>query len=342
MAYPSKFVTRRELGWGPTPAGRATTNLGMIAHYNGGRTNLASKTHSACVSYWKNCRTQHIRGNGWLDVGYAYFVCPHGYIFEGRTVNHVQAAEAPTAGKLQGGNTRYVAVTFAGGEGERPTKDQIDAWHRLRDWLQKNYGVRDAVHGHRDFTHTSCPGSILYAMTNDGTLSRKPKGSAQPKPKPTTPEDQEKEEVLQYASFGASTVGKTECQPGEWTDVLFDTEYADPTKVHPDEGANPSILKGKPSLYTLEFGADVEDATVGDVMDVDVAEYVYDKSVSPPVDRLKEQGKATSAALTESFRVHHAAVGNLRKNGKLRVRVRSHAAGPVKIANARVSVCFVE
>lgn len=340
-----RFVSRRELGWGSTSSGWAMTNQGMIAHYDSGywlrnrRRELKAANrseHIACGEYWTRTRNMHRAGNGWRDVGYAYFVCPDDYVFAGREVNHVQAAEAPTPGKMQNGNTRYVAVTFGLGPDEVPTDGALRAWARLRKWLMDTHGVRGNVYGHRDFTSTSCPGDEIYKLVRSGKL----KGSAAPvPPAPAKPPAQE-EEVFDYASFGASDVGKTELQPEVWTDVLFDTEYDDPTGAHPDKGSNPSLLKGKPTLYTLEFGADIEGGTVGDTFDIDCAEYVYNNKVRPAVDELKETGKSTSMALTGTFRIHHSAVGNLRKDGKLRVRVRSHSPVPVKIAGARVSVLF--
>lgn len=337
------FVSRRAMGWPATPAARTITNLGTIAHYDAGfwlrnrRRELTDK-HRACKEYWERVRNQH-RGQGWVDVGYAYFVCPDDYIFEGRGVNHQQAAEAPTPGKMQNGNSRYVAITFGLGPGEQPTEGALRAWKRLREWLMDEHGVRPAVYGHRDFTATSCPGDAIYALKGS-ELREESEVSA--KPKPPTPRPEPKDPDMDYASFGASEAGPTECQPNEWTDIKFDTEYADPTKAHPDTGSNPTILLGKPHIYALEFGADIEGAVPGEVIEMDTAEYVYDKTVNPPADKLVETGKTHSQILTDSLRLHFTAVGSLRKNGKLRVRVRSKAASPVKVANARVSVMFGE
>lgn len=340
----SRFVSRRSLGWGSTPAARAMTNLGLVAHYDAGfrlRNLVREKGHDGCTEYWRGVRSMH-KNQGWLDIGYAYFACPHDYIFEGRGVNHQQAAQAPTPGKIQNGNSRYVSCTFGLGPGEKPTTGALNAWARLREWLNTEHGVRESVYGHRDFTATSCPGDPTYALVKSGLLrTLQPGADSKPTvPKTPKPAPQEEEDMIDYASFGASNVGSTECAPGAWTDINFDTEWADPTNVHPDSGSNPSILKGSPTLYWLEFGADVEGAQVDEVMDIDVAEYLYNRDATPPVDELKEQGKPASCALTSEMRLHFSAVGNLRKNGKLRVRVRSHAANPVKVTNARVSVVF--
>jgi hypothetical protein len=317
----------------------------MIAHYDGGRwlTNRRKELkgqgkseHTACGEYWTRTRNMHKSGNGWLDVGYAYFVCPDDYIFAGREFGHQQAAEAPTPGKLQNGNSRYIAVTFGLGPGEKPTVGALRAWHRLRAWLVEEKGVKSAVYGHRDFTSTSCPGSDIYSLIKDGTLKN---NNVKPVPsKPPTKDDNGMSSDPLYGSFGSSEKGETELLPGEWTRIQFDTEAADPTDVH--SGAGVSIVKGSPSLYSLEFGGEIVGAPVGTVLDVDAAEFLYDDAVSPPVDRLKESGKPTSAALTETLTVHHSAVGWVQKGRKLCVRVRSHATTPVTIKNARVSVAF--
>lgn len=168
-----ELVSRSELGWGPTPAPVSNTNLGMIAHYDGSRGFLANWRnigHQACVNYWRATRSAHINGNGWIDIGYAYFCCPDRMVFEGRGYGHQQAAELPTPGKLQGGNSRYVSVTFATGPGEMPTEGQLGAWADLREYLLDVKDVHDPVYGHRDFTSTSCPGDTIYELVQNGTL----------------------------------------------------------------------------------------------------------------------------------------------------------------------------
>lgn len=343
------LVTRKDLGWPTTSAPGANTNLGMIAHYDGGRwlTNRRKELkaqgkseHNACSEYWTRTRNMHKSGNGWLDVGYAYFVCPDDKIFAGREFGRQQAAEAPTPGKLQNGNSRYVAVTFGLGPGEKPTAGALRAWHRLRAWLVEEKGVKTAVYGHRDFTSTSCPGDAIYKLVKDGTLKNNNAKPEPSKPVPSTPpkKDDGMKGAPLYGSFGSSDQGETVLIPGEWVRIKFDTEAADPTDVH--SGAGVSIVMGGPSLYALEFGGEIVGAPVGTVLDVDAAEFLYDGSVKPAVDRLKESGKTTSAALTDTLTVHHSAVGWVQKGRKLCIRVRSHAPTPVKIKNARVSVAF--
>lgn len=171
------IIPRSEFGWpaGPSRGSwtTANTNLGMIAHYDGSRGLLAkwrSQGHAACVTYWKNTRSAHINGNGWADIGYAYFACPCGKILEGRGFGRQQAAEMPTPGKMQNGNSRYISVTFGLGPSERPTDNAINGFRALRSHLMAVKHIAGAVFGHRDFTSTDCPGDVIFAMTRDGTL----------------------------------------------------------------------------------------------------------------------------------------------------------------------------
>ncbi len=160
------MITRADMGWPALPK-NTNTDKGMIAHYDGNRRLLddwRDRGHAACVAYWQRVRNAHMIGNGWRDVGYAYFCCPDRKVFEGRGVDRIQAAELPTPGKLQDGNTRYVAVTFGTGPGEMPEPGQIHAWHDLRDWLMGEQDVAATVHGHRDFTLTDCPGDVVYPL----------------------------------------------------------------------------------------------------------------------------------------------------------------------------------
>ncbi|MEO3875518.1 peptidoglycan recognition family protein [Nonomuraea sp. B12E4] len=165
-----KLVKRSEFGWGPSGASSAHPSKGLVIHYDGSKQGLADKPHSTCVTYWKNTRRFHVGSSrGWADIGYSFGACPHGYVFEGRGVNRIQAAQ-PT------GNSTWYSVTLMSGPGETPTTAQIEAVRELRAWLMDR-GVAGAVKGHRDFYSTDCPGSVLYAMVRDGTFAKKPSGA---------------------------------------------------------------------------------------------------------------------------------------------------------------------
>jgi hypothetical protein len=162
-----QFVRRADFGWGSSGASYAHPTRGLVIHYDGSDQGLAGKPHSACVTYWKNTRRFHTGpSRQWVDIGYSFGACPHGYVFEGRGLGKTQAAQ-PT------GNTTYYSCTLMSGPGEKPTQAQIEAVRELRAWLMSK-GVGPLVKGHRDFYSTSCPGDHLYRLVQDGTFSKPP------------------------------------------------------------------------------------------------------------------------------------------------------------------------
>lgn len=250
-----QWVTRKDLGW-PALSKDTNTDQGMIAHYDGSRgllTDAARDGHPACIQYWRRTRAQHMSGNGWRDVGYAYFVCPHRKVFEGRGVDRIQAAELPTAGKRSGGNTRYVAVTFGTGPGEMPTDGQIQAWHDLRDWLMSSQSVKADVFGHRDFTSTDCPGTTIYALRGD-KLKIRPGDVVLPPPVEEDP----------VASLPVLSVGMVSFDVLTLRALLFErflSERFDPTKTAEAED-NEDYLRFYGWLRDSEFTDDLK----GDVI----------------------------------------------------------------------------
>jgi len=165
-----KLVNRGAFGWGTSAASAARPREGLVIHYDGSNQGLAGKAHSACVTYWQNTRKFHMGANrGWADIGYSFGCCPHGYVFEGRGLDRVQAAQP-------GGNSSHYSVTLMSGPGEDPTAAQVDAVRQLRAWLMSK-GMGAAVKGHRDFFSTSCPGDRLYALVRNGTFTGSPAGS---------------------------------------------------------------------------------------------------------------------------------------------------------------------
>lgn len=168
MPKPAKYVSRSALGWPATKAAYANPRSGLVIHYDGSDQNLANRPHSACVDYWKRTRSFHMRTRGWVDIGYSFFACGHGYVLEGRGLYREQAAQP-------GGNSTWYSVTLATGPSEKPTKAQVNAVRQLRTWLMEpNTSIKAAITGHRDHSSTSCPGNILYRMVKDGSFKGSP------------------------------------------------------------------------------------------------------------------------------------------------------------------------
>lgn len=158
-----RWVTRDDLGWGSTPAPHAQADQGLVAHYHGeSHLDLRNRPHEDCWSTWREVRSWHTSGNGWLDIGYSYGVCPHAYTFVGRGFQRRQAAQP-------GGNTTWTSVYLFVGGSEPPTDVQLDQLAALRSNL-RGRGIQDGTSIHSRFSSTSCPGPTLTAKHNDGSL----------------------------------------------------------------------------------------------------------------------------------------------------------------------------
>lgn len=163
MSYSSRLVTRSELGWGGTKASRAACTRGLVLHYDGSDQNLRNRSHSACLDYWQRTRSFHRNVRGWLDIGYSFGACPHGYILTGRGINRSQAAQPS-------GNSTYHSCTTMGGPGEPLTDSQVAAIMDLHQHLHNNHGVAMVQKCHSDFISTSCPGDVVRNMVRRGQL----------------------------------------------------------------------------------------------------------------------------------------------------------------------------
>jgi len=160
--------TRDYMGWAPTKARTAITNTGLVIHWNGGDRNLSDSDSpcSKCKEYWAWCRRFHMNDNGWVDVGYSYFVCPHGNRYPGRQYGYEQAAQP-------GGNQTWTSVTTGLGGNETLTVAQINGIKELRTFLM-NKGMKSGIRCHSDFINTDCPGDKARKMVRNGTFTGRP------------------------------------------------------------------------------------------------------------------------------------------------------------------------
>lgn len=169
MAIP-KTVTRKSLNWPAMSQVRGSLrcvpNTGLVLHWDGAG-GLVGKPHSSCLDYWRRIRRMHINTNGWIDIGYAWGVCPHGGRFEGRGWGWNQAAQP-------GGNSTWESVTLMLGPHEMPTPEQIDGVRRLRRDLMKAHGLKAPIRGHYQFISTDCPGPQIKTLINNGTFAKEP------------------------------------------------------------------------------------------------------------------------------------------------------------------------
>jgi hypothetical protein len=140
---------------------------------------------------------------------------------------------------------------------------------------------------------------------------------------------------MDYGSFGLSSSSARDVPGKTWVSVPLDTEYADPYGDH--SGTGESVLLGEPSQYALEAVVELAGVPVGSVVSLRTAEFRYDKSVTPAVDKLEEAGWEHTTMVPESGRVGFHSIGHVQEGRKLRVQIRVHADGSgYKINGARL------
>lgn len=155
-----KFVKRAE--WGARSP-NATTALhaprGVTIHWVGPGT--GPFTHDRCAAKVGAIQDFHMDSRGWADIAYTAMVCPHGYVFEGRSVGVRTAANGTDAG-----NAEWYAVCALVGQGDPTPPALLSGLNDAIAWLRA-CGAGPAVNGHRDHKMTACPGDHLYAWAHD-------------------------------------------------------------------------------------------------------------------------------------------------------------------------------
>ncbi|CAM3422450.1 peptidoglycan recognition family protein [Stackebrandtia soli] len=111
----------------------------------------------------------HMDGNGWIDAGQQLTISRGGHVMEGRH----RSFEAIRAGRLVYGtqtanhNGHTIGIenegTYTEADAIIPT-GQFGSLVQTCAWLCTRYNLdpHAAIHGHRDFVNTICPGQALY------------------------------------------------------------------------------------------------------------------------------------------------------------------------------------
>lgn len=155
--------------WGARrPEGQYTqleSTRGVKVHYTGGRVDPGiADSHTGCVALVRSIQGYHMDGNGWMDVGYTYLVCPHRKVFEGRGPHHLPAANGAGLN-----SAHYAVLGLVGTSGlVQPTDDLLLGIRDAIDYLRANGGAGNEIKGHRDGYNTDCPGEPLYAWVRRG------------------------------------------------------------------------------------------------------------------------------------------------------------------------------
>lgn len=316
MPRPAKYVSRSDLGWGTSPAAGANPRSGLVIHYDSSDQRLADKPHSACVDYWRRTRDFHINGNGWVDLGYSFGCCSHGYVFEGRGLFKAQAAQP-------GGNTTYYSCTLMTGPTDEITPAQIEAVRALRAWLMEpESSIAGTVKGHRDFIATSCPGDKAYALVKDGTFSKAPSGSFE--------EDDDMPKHRRFEKRRDQVL-----QPGEWASLAF-------TATHDGQTGEYYSLVGvdepQGALYDFSVGVTIEGLAPGAEVQLRATEYEPDGDGGWEIARNRPIDSPVHVAGNGHFA--YSWKGNLGKGRRVRVRLVQYGDAPATVTSATADVFY--
>lgn len=107
---------------------------------------------------------------GWAGIGYHYVIRKDGTIERGRP-------EWAIGSHAYGENSHTIGIHLSGDfEQAKPTSDQIEKCAELVADICDRYGIpidRDHVVGHGELMATSCPGTNLQVLLDDGTITGK-------------------------------------------------------------------------------------------------------------------------------------------------------------------------
>ncbi len=259
-----KLVTRKQ--WGArSPRSQASylaSTRGVKVHYTGSTVDpRLVDDHDRCAALMRQIQNGHMDGNGWNDIGYSFAACPHRYVFEGRGLHRLPAANG--AGLNTG---HYAVLGMVGNKGLVTPPD--DMLHGIRDaieYVREKGAAGKEIKGHRDGYSTDCPGPKLYAWVKDG--APRPKGTTEPEPepKPEPPADETLKIVLNLGIKDALTV-----QAGARLSIPWTAEYSDPSGLH---GDGPAWTAKTGDWHLVTLGAVVDGQARGEKLKLAFAEY---------------------------------------------------------------------
>ncbi|APU13674.1 MULTISPECIES: N-acetylmuramoyl-L-alanine amidase [Actinoalloteichus] len=176
------FVSRAS--WGARAPRNVSNNItpqngGVTVHYVGSG-NVARPDHSQCAAQVRGIQNGHMDGNGWADIAYTHLVCVHDYVFHGRGPNVRTAANGTNPG-----NQNWYGVCALIGDADTVPAGLTAGIRSAIANLRSVGNAANGINGHRDHLATSCPGSRLYALVQDGSLN--PGGGGGPSPAPAWP-----------------------------------------------------------------------------------------------------------------------------------------------------------
>jgi len=163
--------------WGAGPSGAADepdpVKLRIIVHHTATAVTDAERAMNdaqgleAAKEEMRAVYDEHVRVEGWSDIGYHYVIDWQGRIFEGRPVELLGAHS-------ESHNPQSIGIALMGNLQEQPPTDaQLRALHDLTDWLLDVYAISpEHVEGHHHYNSTACPGKFLEDDSDPNTPLR--------------------------------------------------------------------------------------------------------------------------------------------------------------------------
>ena len=162
-----QLVTRAEWGARPPKQRQRGTLQGVTTvHWEGPTLRVAGQLtwdHSRCAALVRGIQAFHMDGRGWSDIAYNFVECPHGYTFEGRGFNVINAAN----GTNTGNRTSHTVCCLAGVDNPFTDAERAGLRGAIRG-IHEAVGAPDAARPHSDWHSTDCPGDARRAWVRGG------------------------------------------------------------------------------------------------------------------------------------------------------------------------------
>jgi len=177
------YVPRAAWGARPPMYAYTPTLAGRVGvHHTASVEDFTAGTRAECAARMRAIQTYHMETNGWNDVGYAWAICQHGDVFQGREDDD---DTTDVQGAHDGFNRASTGVAVFGyfhpPVDQHPTDAQLAALVDVVAWIaslrgfdplgRSDYeafgGPVDHVYGHREVKATDCPGDHLFAFKEE-------------------------------------------------------------------------------------------------------------------------------------------------------------------------------
>ncbi len=99
----------------------------------------------------------------YVDIAYNFVECPHGYTFEGRGLDVVNAANGTNAA-----NQSSHAICALAGQGNPFKMEEKVGIKEAVKYIADRTGAANTAVGHRDHKATACPGDDRYSWVHSG------------------------------------------------------------------------------------------------------------------------------------------------------------------------------